>query len=170
MAIRSSPATRASEPRGFGLPYNRSKLLGEQAVRDGHKQTGLPLTIVRPVSVYGPRSKDCVIEIGSCCAPADDVHRRGSIPAGFLYIDNAVDGIIAAASSPRTYGLVYNLRDGSNETWREYVDALAAGMKTKPVRMSIRRGSRSASRAHPRRSTAACASSRGRCSRVTPSI
>jgi len=126
------------EPRDVGLPYNRSKLLGEQAVLDCHKQTGLPVTIVRPVTVYGPRSKDWVIEIGKLLRTGKMMFvDGGSSCAGFLYIDNAVDGIIAAATSPRTNGLVYNLRDGSNETWREYVDALAAGMKAKPVKKSI---------------------------------
>ena len=32
---------------------------------------------------------------------------------------------------------MYNLRDGSNETWREYVNALAAGMKLDPVKSAI---------------------------------
>ena len=54
----------STAPRDVGLPYNRSKLLGEQAVLECHKTTGLPVTIVRPVTVYGPRSKDWVIEIG----------------------------------------------------------------------------------------------------------
>ncbi|MEO8548913.1 MAG: aminotransferase class I/II-fold pyridoxal phosphate-dependent enzyme [Kofleriaceae bacterium] len=126
------------EPRDVGLPYNRSKLLGEQAVLECHKQTGLPVTIVRPVTVYGPRSKDWVIEIGKLLRTGKMMFvDGGSSCAGFLYIDNAVDGIIAAATSARTNGLVYNLRDGSNETWRDYVDALAAGMKAKPVRKSM---------------------------------
>ena len=61
----------------------------------------------------------------------------GHSAAGLLYIDNAVDGIVAAANAASTNGLVYNLRDGSNETWREYVNALATGMKLPPVRKSI---------------------------------
>jgi nucleoside-diphosphate-sugar epimerase len=125
-------------PRDVGLPYNRSKLLGEQAVLEWHKKTGLPVTVVRPVTVYGPRSKDWLVEIGKLLRTGkmmfvDDGNSR----AGLLYIDNAVDGMIAAATSPRTNGQVYNLRDGSNETWREYVNALAAGMKLKPVKKSI---------------------------------
>ncbi|HSN25873.1 MAG TPA: aminotransferase class I/II-fold pyridoxal phosphate-dependent enzyme, partial [Kofleriaceae bacterium] len=125
-------------PRDVGLPYNRSKLLGEQAVLACHKATGLPVTVVRPVTVYGPRSKDWVIEIGKLLRAGKMMFvDNGNSRAGLLYIDNAVDGIIAAASSPRTNGQVYNLRDGSNETWREYVNALAAGMRLAPVKKSI---------------------------------
>ncbi len=128
----------ATAPRDVGLSYNRSKLLGEQAVLDCHKTTGLPVTVVRPVTVYGPRSKDWVIEIGKLLRQGKMMFvDGGNSRAGLLYIDNAVDAMIAAATSPRANGVVYNLRDGSNETWREYVNALAAGMKLGPVKKSI---------------------------------
>jgi nucleoside-diphosphate-sugar epimerase len=128
----------STAPRDVGLPYNRSKLLGEQAVLECHKRTGLPVTVVRPVTVYGPRSKDWVIEIGKLLRTGKMMFvDHGNSRAGLLYIDNAVDAIIAAATSPRANGVVYNLRDGSNETWREYVNALATGMKLGPVQKSI---------------------------------
>jgi len=56
----------------------------------------------------------------------------GECPAGLLYVDNAVEGIIQAAESPQTVGQAYNLRDETNETWGEYVEALAWGLGTDP--------------------------------------
>ncbi|MCX6624190.1 MAG: NAD-dependent epimerase/dehydratase family protein, partial [Acidobacteria bacterium] len=38
-----------------GLPYNRSKREGENLVWRASAEWGLPVTIVRPASIYGPR-------------------------------------------------------------------------------------------------------------------
>ena len=112
-----------------GLPYNRSKVLGEQAVWDCARNTGLPITIVRPVTIYGPRSKDFGVEIARLL-----FHRQmvlidnGRPAAGLLYIDNAVEGIIEAAESPRAVGQAYNLRDEGDTTWATYIGDLAQGL------------------------------------------
>ena len=115
----------------IGLPYNRSKGLGEKAVWDCYKETGLPITVIRPVTIYGPRSKDIVAEIAELLRKKQMVLiNHGQSHAGLLYIDNAVEGIIKAATSPNTIGGAYNLRDESNETWKQYVEALADGLHT----------------------------------------
>ena len=115
----------------IGLPYNRSKGLGEETVWECYKKTGLPVTIVRPVTLYGPRSKDIVAEIAGLLRKKQMVLiNHGQSHAGLLYIDNAVEGIINAATSSNTVGQAYNLRDESNETWRQYVEALADGLGT----------------------------------------
>src|SRR2546430_8898415 len=41
-----------------GLPYNRSKCQGEEVVWEASRRSGLPVTVVRPATIYGPRSKD----------------------------------------------------------------------------------------------------------------
>lgn len=115
----------------IGLPYNRSKGLGEKAVWDCYKETGLPITVIRPVTIYGPRSKDIVTEIAGLLRKKKMVLiNHGQSHAGLLYIDNAVEGIILAATSSDTIGEAYNLRDESDETWAQYVEALADGLHT----------------------------------------
>ncbi|MET9860340.1 NAD-dependent epimerase/dehydratase family protein [Streptomyces smyrnaeus] len=132
------PCDEAAGCKDIGLPYNRSKLLGERAVRNAAAETGVPVTIVRPVSVYGPRSKDFVIEIGNLLLQKQMLYiRGGQVPAGLLYVDNAVDAMIAAATSEETVGKVYNLRDPELTTWRQYVEALAAGMGVKPPWLNL---------------------------------
>ena len=78
----------------IGLPYNRSKVLGEQAVWDCYENTGLPVTIIRPVTIYGPRSKDIVGEIVGLLLKKQMVRiNHGKSRAGLLFVDNAVEGI-----------------------------------------------------------------------------
>ncbi|MFJ9538361.1 aminotransferase class I/II-fold pyridoxal phosphate-dependent enzyme [Streptomyces sp. NPDC101225] len=133
-----TPCDESAEPRDIGLPYNRSKVLGERAVREAAERAGLPLTVVRPVSVYGPRSKDFVIEIATLLLAKQMVYiRRGDVPAGLVYVGNLVDGMIAACTSETAAGRVYNLRDRDLTTWREYVEALAHGLGVKPPAFSL---------------------------------
>ncbi|TDD84666.1 aminotransferase class I/II-fold pyridoxal phosphate-dependent enzyme [Actinomadura rubrisoli] len=134
------PCGEGTEPRDIGLPYNRSKLLGERAVARAAERAGLPLTIVRPVSVYGPRSKDFVVEIASLLLQRQMVYvRKGMAPAGLLYVANAVDAMIAACGAEGAAGGVYNLRDPEMTTWREYIEALAAGLGVRPPSVSLPR-------------------------------
>lgn len=133
-----TPCDESAEPRDIGLPYNRSKVLGERAVRETAERTGLPLTVVRPVSVYGPRSKDFVIEIATLLLSRQMVYiRRGDVPAGLVYVGNLVDGMIAACTSETAAGRTYNLRDADLTTWREYVEALAQGLGVRPPAFSL---------------------------------
>ncbi|MEU1670877.1 NAD-dependent epimerase/dehydratase family protein [Streptomyces roseifaciens] len=132
------PCDERAEPRDTGLPYNRSKLLGERAVREASERTGVPVTVVRPVSVYGPGSKDFVIEIAGLLLRKQMVYiRQGRVPAGLLYVGNAVDAMIDACASDATAGRAYNLRDPGLTTWREYIEALARGLGAPPPRLSL---------------------------------
>ncbi|MFF7394348.1 NAD-dependent epimerase/dehydratase family protein [Streptomyces scabiei] len=132
------PCDESEPPHDIGLPYNRSKILGERAVQETSEATGVPVTIVRPVSVYGPASKDFVIEIAGLLLKNQMIYiRQGEVPAGLLYVDNAVDAMIAAALSQRTVGRAYNLRDPERTTWREFVEALAEGLGTGRPKLSL---------------------------------
>ncbi|MEV0504241.1 aminotransferase class I/II-fold pyridoxal phosphate-dependent enzyme, partial [Streptomyces spectabilis] len=132
------PGDESTPPRDIGLPYNRSKLLGEQAVREAAARALLPLTVVRPVSVYGPRSKDFVVEIATLLLSRQMVYiRGGDVPAGLLYVGNAADAMIAACTAEAAVGRTYNLRDPERTTWRAYIEALARGLGVKPPALSL---------------------------------
>jgi nucleoside-diphosphate-sugar epimerase len=112
--------------RDVGLPYNRTKILGEQAALRAHREQGLPVTVVRPATIYGPRGKDFVTEIAKLLRDGwmmlvDGGRERG----GFTYVDNVATAMMEAARSSATVGRVYNLSDGTNATWRDYTHALA---------------------------------------------
>ncbi len=125
----ADPCDESHPLTDVGLPYNRTKCRGEESVWDASRRTGLPVTVVRPATIYGPRSKDFATEIAKLIRQgAMLVLNGGRSPGGFCYVDNAVHAIIQAAASPDTLGRAYNLADGTGATWRSYVDALAAGL------------------------------------------
>jgi len=127
------PATPCDESQptvDAGLPYNQTKRLGELAVWKAHRDHGLPITIVRPATIYGPRGKDFTQEIATLLrqrlmATIDGGTARG----GFAYVTNVVDAMIQASTSPATIGQAYNLSDGTNATWQAYLALYAAGLE-----------------------------------------
>lgn len=124
-----------------GLPYNRSKGLGEKIVWEFYEKHGVPVTIIRPATIYGPRSKDFAVEVSNLIKQrAMPLIDGGKRHGGFIYIDNAVEGIIQAATSSNTIGKAYNLQDGTDITWQEYINALADGLGERRPWMKIPMG------------------------------
>jgi nucleoside-diphosphate-sugar epimerase len=124
----------------IGLPYNRTKIMGERIVWEAAR-SGLPVTVLRPASIYGPRSKDFVFEIAALIIKSQMIMVSGGRSrAGLVYVDNAVDCILRAAHASHALGQVYNVRDETDETWRQYVDALAGALGKPPPRLSLSSG------------------------------
>lgn len=112
-----------------GLPYNQTKRLGEMAVWRAHEAWGLPVTVVRPATIYGPRGKDFTVEIAALLrqrvmATIDGGRARG----GFAYVGNVVDAMLQASVSKAALGQAYNLADGTGATWAEYLRVFAVGL------------------------------------------
>lgn len=142
-----APCDEDGPMRDAGLPYNQTKILGEQAVWRAHAK-GLPVAVVRPATIYGPRGKAFVTDIAELLRQRQmALVGGGGKTAGLLYVDNAVDAMISAAYTPAALGRVYNLSDGTDATWKDYVYALAEGLGYKapwidlpyPVAMGIAR-------------------------------
>lgn len=126
------PCAETGEIRDAGLPYNQTKIRAEEAVWRASRE-GLPITIVRPATIYGPRGKAFVTDIADLLQ-----HRQmaqidgGQATGGFLYVDNAVAAMIAAARSAGAEGQAYNLADGTGVTWKRYVTTLAERLGCRP--------------------------------------
>ena len=108
------------------LPYNRTKCMAEAAVWRAAAEHGLSVTVVRPATIYGPRGYAFVTDIAAHLRARDMLLVDGGRErGGFLYVDDAVSAMLAAAQAPVAVGQAYNLCDGGGGTWRAYVDGLA---------------------------------------------
>ena len=58
-----SPVDETALFRFRGWPYGDTKIRAEETVWEYYHQKGLPISVVRPVIIYGPRSTTFVIEI-----------------------------------------------------------------------------------------------------------
>ncbi len=104
-----------------GVPYPDTKIASEQLVLQAHAEGRIDVTIVRPGDVYGPRSRAWAV------IPAELIaKRRFVLPAGGrgifspVYVDNLVDGMVAAAASDAARGQVFTLSDGIGVPNREF--------------------------------------------------
>jgi nucleoside-diphosphate-sugar epimerase len=99
--------------------YGIMKLAGEWLVRDYSRRTNLVHTIIRPSAVYGPLDvEDRVISKFLLAAI-----RGGTIKVNgeketldFTYVDDAADGIVAAALSNNTENKTYNITKSHSVT------------------------------------------------------
>jgi nucleoside-diphosphate-sugar epimerase len=132
------PCDESAPIRNVGLPYNRTKIQGEDEVWKAHREQGLPVTVVRPATIYGPRGKDFVVEIANMLRQGmmlliDGGRARG----GFTYVDNVAQAMMDATASSETVGRAYNISDGTGVTWRDYTCALADALGYRRPRFSL---------------------------------
>lgn len=97
-----SPPFSEDMPLGTQLsPYAASKLSGELFCRTYHSIYGLPVVCLRFFTVYGPRQRpDMAIRIFTQAAAEGrsiGVFGDGTSARDYTYIDDIVDGIMAAA-------------------------------------------------------------------------
>jgi dihydroflavonol-4-reductase len=115
--------------------YGRSKLKGETITREYADR--LPITIIRPPAVYGPRDKD--IYLFFQCV------RKGILPIignsqrqlSLVYVKDLVGGIHTAAVSDRAVGETYFLTDGVVHSWWDVAQAISGELKKRPLPLRV---------------------------------
>lgn len=127
------PCNEEHPPVDAGLPYNQTKILAEAAVWSAYREHGLPVTVVRPATIYGPRGKDFTVEVATLLrqrvmATID----AGTAQGGFTYVDSVAEAMLDAAASPHTVGQAYNIAGGTGATWKQYATLFAEQLGVKP--------------------------------------
>lgn len=99
----------ACSPQG---QYGIMKLAGEALVKDYARRTGMEYVIIRPSAVYGPLDvEDRVVAKFMLTAMRGGVLRvnGASETLDFTYVDDAADGIVAAATRIMARNNTYNI-------------------------------------------------------------
>jgi nucleoside-diphosphate-sugar epimerase len=116
----------ACRPQG---QYGIMKLAGEWLVRDYTRSSGIAHTIIRPSAVYGPLDvEDRVIAKFMLTAMRGGTLRVNGAgeTLDFTYVDDAADGIVAAALSSNTKNKTYNITKSHS---RSLLDAANLAVK-----------------------------------------
>lgn len=114
--------------RMTGNPYTDTKVAAEHVVL-AHAARGLPVTIVRPIHVYGPHSAQWTVRIVQLIARNLFVLVDGG--EGIMtptYIDDLVDGAILAAVHPAGLGEILHVTGGRGVTAAEFFGHYGAMM------------------------------------------
>jgi len=106
----------ACTPQG---QYGIMKLAGEWLVRDYASRGAFEYTIVRPSAVYGPRDVEdrVVSKFFMSAMRGETLKVNGATESlDFTYVDDAVDGIVAATLSQRASYQTYNITRSQSRT------------------------------------------------------
>lgn len=115
LGMRDHYGTRADAPyRKVGDPYIDTKIDSEKMAMDYYKTYGLPVTVVRPGFVFGPRDKKLIPRIVDKLGKDKFMFvGDGKNKINAVYIENLADAIVAAARSERAVGQAYNVTNDS---------------------------------------------------------
>lgn len=115
--------------------YGRSKLEAERQLMKLAEQ--IPLTIVRPPTVYGPRDTDVFLYfkwISRGLALLPGFKKRY---AHMIFVRDLAEGMIGAAQSDAAAGKTYFLSDPQSYSWQEISSAIAQSLNKKPLPLMV---------------------------------
>lgn len=107
-------------------PYGKSKRMGEEFALSYSKD--LPVLIIRPCAVYGPRERD-IFHFFRCVAKGiKPIFFGGKQLISLCYIQDIVDGIILASEVETESGEIFFLSDGEEYQLKEISDIFSKAM------------------------------------------
>jgi nucleoside-diphosphate-sugar epimerase len=120
--------------------YTQSKAEAEQLASHYHRDHGVPVVVLRPGFVYGPRDRVVLPRIIERLRKGK-VHFLGGdrLALNSIYIGNLVDAVFLAVENPRVVGQVYNLTDGEFVSKQRFVAGVAEGIGAKIPRQILPR-------------------------------
>lgn len=124
--------------------YTQTKVEAEKLVLSYHQHHGIPVVILRPGFVYGPRDRTVLPRLMDLLAKGH-IRYIGSKTKlmNTIYVENLVDAIFLAIEKPQAVGQIYNLTDDEEVTKQQFMETLAdlAGLPrpTKVVPLGVAR-------------------------------
>jgi nucleoside-diphosphate-sugar epimerase len=111
-----------SEPN----PYSRSKVEGERLLQRLIEEEGVPVTIVRPGWIYGPRDVASFARFATMIRDGRMVIiGSGENHVPLIYVGDVAQGVLQAAEADGAVGRSYLLVSDESVTQRDYLCAIA---------------------------------------------
>jgi 2-alkyl-3-oxoalkanoate reductase len=126
-----SPVEPHPELRGL---YTQTKLQAERFVLNATREHGLPAVVIRPGQIFGPGAEHVAPNGIFALAGQWIVAGKGERQLPLVYIDDVVDGLIAAETAPHAAGQIVHLIDPSPVTQNLYLQWSRPAPGSKPVR------------------------------------
>jgi len=120
--------------------YTQTKVESEKLALQYQREHGVPVVVLRPGFIYGPRDRTLMPELtrrltaGQVHYLGGDVRRLNTI-----YVGNLVEAFFLAAESPNATGQVYNLTDGEVVTRKRFFDTICTGLNLPPPHQRLPR-------------------------------
>ncbi len=110
--------------------YSQSKAEAEQLALRYYQDFGVPVVILRPGFVYGPRDRTVLPRLIEALRRRAVRYpgARGARALNTIYVGNLVHTIFLAVESEQAVGQVYNLTDGEFVSKRRFIETIADAM------------------------------------------
>lgn len=106
--------------------YTRSKVEAEALALEYHRTRGLPVSIVRPGFIYGPRDRTVLPKLLDALRGGRFFYfGSGDQALNCIYVKNLVQAIFLAAEVPAAIGEVFNVTDGARVSKKDFVGRVA---------------------------------------------
>jgi UDP-glucuronate 4-epimerase len=141
----SQPPFKESDPCLTPMsPYAATKRASELALFTAHHLYAVDVTCLRFFTVFGPRQRpDLAIHKFARLMAANkpvELYGDGSTSRDYTYVDDIIDGVVAAIDQPRGPApgyRIYNLGGSRATTLKQLVEMLAKALAMKPAIESL---------------------------------
>jgi nucleoside-diphosphate-sugar epimerase len=105
--------------------YTQSKVESEQLALKYYHDFGVPVVVLRPGFVYGPRDRTVLPRIIENLRNHEVRYPGGGQTAmNTIFVRNFVQAVFLAIDNPRAVGQIYNLTDGEFVSKRQFIEAI----------------------------------------------
>lgn len=115
--------------------YGKSKLLGEETVLSYKDK--LPITIIRPPAIYGPRDTEIFLFIKLVKTHIKPLFGFGESYLSIVYVKDLVRGICMAAESQKSVGQTYFIANEAPPSFSEALEGIQKALKVKTITVRI---------------------------------
>lgn len=115
--------------------YTQSKVESERLALQYHRKQRVPVTILRPGFVYGPRDRSVLPRLSDRLKERSVIYiARGKYALNTTYVGNLADAVLLAIDRPEAVGEVFNITDGEFVSKRKFFETVADGLGLKRPR------------------------------------
>src|SRR5690606_7995202 len=128
---------RETTPYAPGDAYQSTKLEGEQLALQFHKEHGLPVTVVRPTTIYGPGDLRLLKLFRGIARKRLPMLGSGETLSHFGHVADIARGMRLAAVTPEAVGEAFLLGGTESRSLRELFEMIADAVGSTPPRVRL---------------------------------
>jgi len=131
------PPAKETAPIKPGDVYQESKAEAERVALYYHRDKGLPVTIVRPVGIYGPGDMRMLKMYRMIYHRKFIMFGSGDVLYHLTFVTDTVEGFRLASEKPDAVGQTYIIAGETYFTLNQFAEMVAAALQVPPPRLHL---------------------------------